>query len=29
MRDGRVDDGTEEDMAVTITESITTTTWEP
>src|SRR5437588_490848 len=29
MRDGRVDDGTEEDMAVTITESITSTTWEP
>src|SRR5881227_2011749 len=29
MRDGRVDDGTEEDMSVTITESITSTTWEP
>ncbi|TMK89411.1 MAG: ABC transporter ATP-binding protein [Actinobacteria bacterium] len=29
MRDGRVDDGTEEDMSITITESITSTTWEP
>ena len=29
MRDGRIDDGTEEDMSVTITESITSTTWEP
>src|SRR3954470_9337622 len=29
MRDGRIDDGTDEDMSVTITETITSTTWEP